>query len=322
MATLALLIPAYNAAAHLSRLLASARAQSEPFDEIWVYDDASNDDTAAHAEQLGARVIRGATNRGCSVGKNVLARQTGAAWVHFHDADDELLPNFVALARRWMADGRHDVVLIPYEERDEASGRLIATRRFDPADVARDARSYAIREQINPFCGLYRREAFLAAGGYDEDPKVLFNEDVATHIQLAFAGLSFAVETEVAIVNYRRAGSMSGANQLRCIQAHYEVLRKTAERPGAALYAQELASKLWKAAGVLGAHLDWERADGAAALAQRLAPSSIGGSPAFRALARVSPPAALRLRERMIRVLRPSLRNGYPNHPVLTAGAP
>jgi glycosyltransferase involved in cell wall biosynthesis len=310
MAALALLIPAYNAAAHLPRLLASAAAQTEPFDEIWVYDDASSDDTAAIAERLGVRVIRGAVNKGCSAGKNVLAAETGAAWLHFHDADDELLPNFVALARRWMADGRHDVVLFPYEERDEASGRVIATRRFDPADVARDARAYAICEQINPFCGLYRREAFLAAGGYDEDPKVLFNEDVAMHIRLAFAGLSFAAETEVSIVNYRRLNSMSGANQLRCIQSHYEVLRKTAERPGAAPYANELASKLWKAAGALGAWLDWECADGAAALARQLVPPLVEGSPAFRALARVSPAVALRTRERLIRILRPRLRRG------------
>src|SRR6202030_2278993 len=116
---------AYNASAHLPRLLASAAAQSEPFDEIWVYDDASGDDTAGVAERLGARVVRGAVNKGCSVGKNVLASQTAATWVHFHDADDELLPNFVTLARRWMADGRHDVVLFPYEERDEASGHVI-----------------------------------------------------------------------------------------------------------------------------------------------------------------------------------------------------
>ena len=61
---LALLIPAWNAAAWLPRLLASAAAQTEPFDEIWVYDDASSDDTAAIAERLGARVVRGDVNAG------------------------------------------------------------------------------------------------------------------------------------------------------------------------------------------------------------------------------------------------------------------
>ncbi len=68
--TAALLIPAWNAAAWLPRLLASAAAQTTPFDETWVYDDASCDDTAAVAERLGALVIRGQTNVGCSAGKN------------------------------------------------------------------------------------------------------------------------------------------------------------------------------------------------------------------------------------------------------------
>src|SRR3954449_761219 len=94
--TLALLIPAYNAAHFLPRLLSSAQAQSVPFDEIWVYDDCSTDDTAAVAESYGAKVVRGAVNIGCSVGKNELAKRTSCNWLHFHDADDELKPGFVA----------------------------------------------------------------------------------------------------------------------------------------------------------------------------------------------------------------------------------
>jgi len=57
--TIALLIPAWNAARWLPRLLASAHAQSEPFNQIWVYDDCSTDDTAAVAEAHGARILRG-----------------------------------------------------------------------------------------------------------------------------------------------------------------------------------------------------------------------------------------------------------------------
>jgi glycosyltransferase involved in cell wall biosynthesis len=308
--TLALLIPAWNAAAWLPRLLASAAAQTEPFDEIWVYDDASTDDTAEVAERLGARVVRGAANVGCSAGKNALAARTRADWIHFHDADDELMPNFVTLARRWMARAAADVVLFAYEERDER-GSTIDLREFDPEAASRDPRAYAITHQINPFCGLYRRDRFLAAGGYDVDPRVLYNEDVAMHIGLAFAGLSFAAETEISIINHRRGGSMSSANALACARAHFEVLRKTAERPGAVAYAREIAAKLWAVAGVLAAWLDWENADAAQSLAGRLDPSWIGGSPGYQAMAAVSPALALRVRERMVRAFKPELRAGY-----------
>lgn len=306
-----MLIPAYNAAAFLPRLLSSAAAQTKPFDEVWVYDDCSADDTAAVARKLGARVVRGTINKGCSAGKNALAAVVEADYLHFHDADDELMPNFVSLARRWIERGAPDVVLFAYEYRDESTGILLAERQFDPVDVARDPRSYAIREQINPFCGMYRRTAFIAAGGYDEDPEVLYNEDVAFHIKMAFAGLSFGAEPEVSIVNYRREGSMSGANQVRCAKAHLAVLKKTASRPGATNYRGELAQKLWHAAGLLGSFGLWTEAEEAAKLAIELDPviPDSAGAAWFRRLASFSSPVALRLREAAIRMFRPHLRS-------------
>jgi glycosyltransferase involved in cell wall biosynthesis len=310
---LALLVPAYNAAAYLPRLLESAQRQAEPFDEVWVYDDCSTDETAAVAERYDARVVRGDVNCGCSHGKNVLASRTTADWIHFHDADDELLPNFTSLARRWITVGRFDVVLFAYEQRDDASGQHIEYSVFDPTDLARSPSSFAIRNQINPFCGLYRREAFLRAGGYDEDPLVLFNEDVAMHIALAFAHLSFAAETEVSIVNYRRKSSMSAANRLRCLQAHYHVMRKTADRDSARRYSAEIAYRLWVAVGGLAAELDWNTADRAAALAMQLAGPSVAPSgQLFKKFCRLSPNIAIRLREGLIRIVKPQLRVSNP----------
>jgi glycosyltransferase involved in cell wall biosynthesis len=311
--TLALLIPAFNATHWLPRLLESAAGQTEPFDEIWVYDDCSADDTAAVAERYGARLVRGAVNRGCSCGKNALAARTQADWLHFHDADDALLPNFVALARKWMADGRFDVVLFDYEWREDDTGELLAVRHFDASDLARDPRSYALRVQINPFCGLYRREAFLSAGGYDEDPLVLYNEDVAVHIRLAFAGLSFAAESDVSIINYRRSDSMSASNHLKCIQAQYHVMRKLASHRDAAPYSREIAVSLWGAAAGLASHLDWCAADRAALLAMQLAGPALAPSREhFRALCRLSPRLALRVREGLIRMFKPQYRERYP----------
>lgn len=308
--TLALLIPAYNAADVLPRLIRSAQAQSEPFDQIWVYDDCSTDGTAAVAIQHGANVLRGEINRGCSAGKDALARHVDADWLHFHDADDVLLPNFVALARQWIASESPDVVLFDYEYRDEHTGQLLALRHFDDDALRRDPRDYAIREQINPFCGLYRRSAFLAAGGYQDPPEMLYNEDVACHIRLAFAGLSFRAERDVSIVNYRRAGSMSAANQLKCLQSHFAVLRRTHGYPNAATYAAALSAKLWAVAGALASYDDFDQARQAVGLAAALGPPPQEvGSRTFRSIARLHPTAALLLRERWIRAVKPHQRH-------------
>ena len=92
--TLALCIPAYNAADHLPRLLESAQNQAKPFDEILVYDDCSTDNTAEVARSYGATVVSGDENRGCLYGRAQLAEYASTDWIHFHDADDDLLDGF------------------------------------------------------------------------------------------------------------------------------------------------------------------------------------------------------------------------------------
>lgn len=312
MSTLALLVPAYNAAWCLPRLLESAAAQTVPFDDIVVYDDGSTDDTAEVATRLGARVVTGDENVGCSAGKNRLAGATDCEWVHFHDADDELLPTFVEEAQKWMARGDEapDVVLFGYEERWDDTGELLGVRTFDDEALRADPVAYTIRRQINPFLGLYRRRVFLDAGGYDLDPEVLYNEDVAFHCKMARAGLTFRADPAVVVVNHRVRTSMSQANGAKCARAQYHVMRKAAALSGEP-YHRLVADRLWSIAAVAGRYLDWETADAAARLASRLGgrvPAPSAGGPAFRALAAVSPRAALRLRETAVRRLRPALR--------------
>ena len=310
---LAMLVPAYNAAQFLPRLMASAAAQKEPFDDIWVYDDCSTDDTAEVARSLGARVLSGTVNKGCSAGKNALAAKVDAEWLHFHDADDELLPNFVTLARRWIAVDQHDVVLFNYEERDDTTGGHIAMRKFDPGGIEKDIRSYAVLNQINAICGLYRRSSILLAGGYDVNPAVLYNEDVAFHLRLAAVNLRFGVETNVSIINNRRMNSMSASNGAKCARAQYCVMRSISESTAYQPYGKEIASRLWNISAVLAAYRDFPAAIEAAQLATRLAPvSKTSGSAPFRLLAQMSPALAIKAREFTIRTLRPGLRKGYP----------
>ncbi|PZO19280.1 MAG: hypothetical protein DCF25_08845 [Leptolyngbya foveolarum] len=307
--SIALCIPAYNAAACLPRLLQSAKAQTISFDEIWVYDDCSTDNTAEIAQQLGATVVTGETNLGCSHGKNVLAERTHCDWIHFHDADDELYPNFVEVARRWMLrEDCPDVVLFDYEWRDEETNAMLSTRHFDSNQLGKDPISYAIQEQINPFCGLYRRSAYLMAGGYDTDPLVLYNEDVAFHCRMAIAGLTFAAEPTITIINYHRKNSMSAANQQKCTRAAFHVMQKVAAQVGEK-YAKDIGQKLWGIAGISASRSDWKTARDCVSLAISLnckAPTHT--SCLFRLACILNPYCAMYLREHIIRMLKPALR--------------
>lgn len=310
--TLALCIPAYNAAIYLPRLLESALAQTIQFDEIWIYDDCSTDNTGEVATNFGAKVIRGEVNRGCSHGKNVLAFHTTCKWIHFHDADDALYPNFVEQAHKWMQlENKPDVVLFDYECRLHETDEVIGFRKFNDAQLRNDAISYSICEQINPFCGLYYRAEFLQAGGYDTDPLILYNEDVAFHCRLAIAGLKFAADPTVTVINYCRSNSMSSANQIKCCRAQFHVMRKVAEAVNGK-YSAEIAQRLWQISGVSAAQLDWENADNCVDLAKSLSgkiPEEV--STIFQIIGKWNPKYAIRLREWSIRLLKPHLRKQF-----------
>ncbi|MFD0795041.1 glycosyltransferase family 2 protein [Mucilaginibacter litoreus] len=310
MNSLALCIPAYNAAIYLPRLLQSAQKQVIPFNEILVYNDCSTDDTAAVAESYGATVITGNMNMGCSYGKNKLAEVTTSDWIHFHDADDELLPNFTTLAHNWLkTPDCPDVVLFDYEWRDNNTGQLLAVVHFDKNELEKDATAYAIQNQINPFCGLYKKPRYLEVGGYDIDPLILYNEDKAFHIKLAKNGLTFSAESEVSIINYRIENSMSAANIKKCVIAQYHVLEQTVATHGQK-YTAELAEELFKNAAVLAKEDAWDYVNKALRLARNLGhkvPSNAGK--AFRLLISINPFMAMWLREKLIRLFKPHLRN-------------
>ena len=97
-------IPAFNRAALLRRAVASVRRQSVRPAQIIVCDDASSDDTAAVAEELGTTLVRHTRNRGAAAARNTALRAATCEWFAPLDSDDEWLPGH--LETLWaMRDG-------------------------------------------------------------------------------------------------------------------------------------------------------------------------------------------------------------------------
>lgn len=95
--TVAVVIPAHNAGRYLARALASVRAQQRRADEVVVIDDGSTDETAEIAgRDRDVRLIRQA-NAGASVARNTGIQAARSEWIAFLDADDEWLPQHLAL---------------------------------------------------------------------------------------------------------------------------------------------------------------------------------------------------------------------------------
>jgi glycosyltransferase involved in cell wall biosynthesis len=122
------IIPAFNAAATLSRAIASVQAQSWPAYEIIVVDDGSTDATADIAAGFGGavRLLR-QQNSGVSRARNAGAAASGGDWLAFLDADDWYAPDRIRLHAEWIAeDAALDCLTGDYEYRD-ATGSLLGT---------------------------------------------------------------------------------------------------------------------------------------------------------------------------------------------------
>ncbi len=126
------IIPAYNAGAHLEKLLASLEAQTYPRDriELIVVDDDSSDDTRAVAERHGARVLRNGARhieRGKAIGLAAAAHDL----VLFLDADNYLTrPDWLEQAVTPLAEDATltgaQSIRFHYDRRDPAANRYCA----------------------------------------------------------------------------------------------------------------------------------------------------------------------------------------------------
>ena len=306
--TLAVVVPAWNAARFLPALFDALDAQVEPFDEVILVDDGSDDDGAALAEARGATVLRHPRNRGCSAAKNTGLAAVRSDWVHFQDADDLPLARYAAAAREAIvAEPRIDAWIPRWRHVDAVDGALLGVSALDPSQVAADPVDACLRHTINNV-GAYRVSRVRAIGGFPVDARLLHNEDRAFHLALAASGARFAVGGEEVLETRRHGGSMSQAGAVRCLEAHAAVTLDHLERH-AGRHAAAGAAALWQAATGLASHGRFDLADvlvrRAAALGFAIDPAA---SPRFAALCRVGPRFALRAREYAIRTFKPWLR--------------
>lgn len=165
-------IPAYNAEGTLDETLRSVRSQTHQALEIVVVDDGSTDGTARIAEihardDPRVRLIPQA-NAGVAAARNRGIAETSGPYVAPVDADDLWAPRKIERQLQAMRRGGESVGLVYtwYALIDE-HGRILQrdTRRNAEGDVIEALCSRNIVG--NGSSALMRREAVIAAGGYD-----------------------------------------------------------------------------------------------------------------------------------------------------------
>ena len=96
MPTVAAVIPHWNRRDLLAEFLTNLNRQTRPFDEVFVVDNGSTDDSRELAESLAARVIPLEKNMGFAVAVNRGIQSTHAEWVAILNNDITLEPGWLA----------------------------------------------------------------------------------------------------------------------------------------------------------------------------------------------------------------------------------
>lgn len=159
-----LIIPCYNAEATLERAVASALRQAE-IARIWLVDDGSTDGTADLIRRLHARYPRiiGQTmpeNGGAARARNWAALQSSADIIAFLDADDAYEDGALAAPL---------AVLQRYPEMALVRLKMRPTGLPEHYRLAEGfARAWQSLEMTGAGNTVFRRSAFLAAGGFPQ----------------------------------------------------------------------------------------------------------------------------------------------------------
>jgi GT2 family glycosyltransferase len=198
--SVSVIIPARNAGATLGACLDGLAAEGIPGPqaELVVVDDGSTDATGAIARRPGVRVCTGA-GRGPAAARNVGAQLARGEILVFLDADTVPLPGWlremvapfeaqdvVAVKGRYYSCQKSRIARFAQLEFEEKYARLARAARVDFVDSGTAA---------------YRREAFLAAGGFDEHFPAQSAEDVELAFRLASQGARFAFNPRAGVLH-------------------------------------------------------------------------------------------------------------------------
>ena len=200
MGLVSVIVPARNAAASLPACLDALATQGVPGPaaELLVVDDASTDDTRRSASRPGVQVLSG-PGRGPAAARNVGAQRARGDVLVFLDADTAPRPQWleqmlapladeaiVAVKGRYYSCQRSLVARFAQLEFEEKYARLERAKQVDFVDSGTAA---------------YRRDAFLAAGGFDEHFPAQSAEDVELAFRLAARGARLAFSPRAGVLH-------------------------------------------------------------------------------------------------------------------------
>ena len=241
----------------------SVLAQDYPALEAVLVDDGSEgaearaavDEIEAAFGPRGWRVIR-QENRYLGAARNAAAAAARGEWLLFLDDDNVLLPDAVVrLVRAARFSGADCVTAASIRFFDDGDPRTDSTRHGAPIRFVGAARAWnRLRNVVGDACALVRREAFAAAGGFDEERGFALS-DLAFFNRLVLAGRRVEALPDPVYYYRVRPGSMITllrdhrlAELSRVLALAPYLTGKTGEERGYAAYAAARLGRVTSAA--------------------------------------------------------------------------
>jgi len=205
--SIAVIIPAYNAAASIAEAIDSVLAQTVTVSEIIVIDDGSSDKTSEIVASYTSPVrLIMQVNKGPSQARNHGALQSDATYFAFLDADDSWQPPKLARQLRLLQQRPEAVLCYTGLLEIYSDGRRIAKPGVDPTIVKKTLR--ICNPGISPSCVMVRGSAFRNLGGFDLARKGC--EDWDLWLRLQRIGSFCAVKES--LTNYRMSTTGLSSN--------------------------------------------------------------------------------------------------------------
>ncbi len=227
--TFSAIVAAYQAAEFIGEAIESLLAQTLPPIEIIVCDDGSTDDLGAALAPYRDRIcLLHKENGGEASAKNAAARRASGDFVAILDADDVYLPERLeALAD--LSSRRPDLDILSADSFMVVDGRVVRNTYHGAYRFETDDQRRAILEEnfVGPGHMAVRREAFLAAGGFDESFR--WATDWDCWIRMIFAGSKAGIVNQP-LAEYRIRATGLASDRTSHFEGRLAVLEKAAGR--------------------------------------------------------------------------------------------
>jgi GT2 family glycosyltransferase len=221
-------VPTWNSASLLPRLLDSVAAQDEAV-ELLCIDNGSEDGTVELLRTRGVEVVPLLRNEGFAAAVDQAAARTASSFVMPLNADTELEPGCVAAMAAALAADPALGGAAPRILQLEGSGREVEAARLYSVGqgLTADGRAFELGAgqgqgpetlrggEVFGVCGaacLLRRELFTELGGYDES-FFSFYEDVDLNVRAQIRGWRFAYVPEAVVWHVGNASWLAEAPQ-------------------------------------------------------------------------------------------------------------